>query len=157
VPDLITIYTDGACSPNPGIGGWAAIILYNKNGEQQQLTLTGKEENTTNNRMEMIAVLNALKKIIRPCEITIFTDSCYVINGLGNWANGKPTKSGWIINWQKKGWQKRDGPVLNRDVWEALYNEAIKHLKLEFKFLKGHNGYYYNELCDNLAVEARNK
>ncbi len=153
--DRVTIHTDGACSPNPGAGGWAAILLYKKNGKKRELVITGGLAETTNNRMEMTAVLEALKRLNRPCEVTIYTDSKYVIGGLGTWRKGKPEKPGWIINWQRKGWKRRDGPVLNRDLWEELYDEVIKHERINLKFVKGHDGDHYNERCDILAVEAR--
>lgn len=153
--DKVTIYTDGACTPNPGIGGWAAILLYTKNKQKKELEIVGRVEETTNNRMEMTAVLEGLKKLKRPCIVTIYSDSKYVLGGLGTWKKGKPLKSGWIINWQRNNWKRRDGPVLNRDLWEALYDEVIKHGEITTKFVKGHDGNEYNERCDVLAVEVR--
>jgi ribonuclease HI len=154
--DNIIIYTDGACSPNPGKGGWATIITYIGGGKKKELKISGSELETTNNRMEMTAVLKGLNRLKRSCVVTIYTDSQYVLGGLGGWKKGKPyKKEGWIIGWQKKNWRRRDGPVLNRDLWEALYDEVIKHEAVTLKFVKGHDGDRYNEMCDQLAVKAR--
>jgi ribonuclease HI len=153
--DKITIYTDGACEPNPGNGGWAAIILYKQGRKKKELVITGCVAETTNNRMEMTAVLEGLRRLKKPCSVTIYSDSKYVINGLGTWQKGKPVKDGWIIGWQKRNWKRRDGPVLNKDIWQFLYEEVIKHDAVDLKFVKGHAGDHYNERCDVLAVEAR--
>lgn len=140
----IEIYTDGACSGNPGKGGWGAVLVYN--GREKELS--GGEEQTTNNRMELTAVISALKAIKEPCEIILTTDSKYVCDAV--------TK-GWVYNWEKNGWKKADKkPALNVDLWEELLALLQIH-KVTFNWVKGHNGHPYNERCDRLAVEYYNK
>ncbi len=135
----VDIFTDGACSGNPGPGGWGAILRY---GEHEK-EICGGDKETTNNRMELTAVIEALKLLKEPCEITIYTDSTYVC---------KAFLDGWIWNWIKKGWKKSDNsPVLNAELWKELLKELQKH---EYKFIwvKGHDGHPENERCDALAV-----
>lgn len=135
----IQIYTDGSCSGNPGPGGWGAILRYNSTEKE----LSGGDKNTTNNRMEMTAVLEALKALKEPCDVTIYTDSQYVCNSINN---------GWAVSWQKNNWIKSDKkPALNSDLWEMLLNEIGKHT-VKFVWLKGHAGHPENERCDKLAV-----
>ena len=135
----IEIYTDGACSGNPGKGGWGAILVY-KNNEKE---LSGGEEKTTNNRMELTAVIMALKAVKEPCRITLTTDSKYVCDAI--------TK-GWVYSWKKNGWKKSDKkPALNVDLWEELLPLLEIH-EVSFVWVKGHNGHPYNERCDKLAV-----
>ena len=137
--DFVNIYTDGACSGNPGPGGWGAILRC-KGVEKE---LSGGEECTTNNRMELTAVIEALKALKRSCKIEICTDSKYVVDGI--------TK-GWAQSWRANGWRKADKkPALNPDLWEILLDELKKH-EYEFVWIKGHNGHPENERCDALAV-----
>ena len=132
------IYTDGACSGNPGKGGWAAIILDKKN----QLNISGGESKTTNNRMELMAAIMALKKIKNRSEITIYTDSRYVKDGITNWIN----------KWKLNNWKSSNKkPVKNKDLWIKLDNFCLKH-KVTWKWVKAHADNKYNNLADELAV-----
>ena len=134
----IKIYTDGACSGNPGKGGWAAIILDDSN----QSSISGNESNTTNNRMELMSPIMALKKIKKKSEIIIFTDSKYVKDGITN----------WIKKWKKNNWKNSNKkPVKNKDLWIKLDNSCFKH-KITWKWVKAHAGNKYNNLADELAV-----
>ena len=124
----IEIYTDGACSGNPGKGGWGAILVYNNNEKE----LNGGEPETTNNRMELTAVISALKALKEPCEVSLTTDSKYVCDAV--------TK-GWVYSWQKNGWKKADKkPALNVDLWKQLLPLLEKH-RVTFNWVKGHNGH----------------
>ena len=135
----INIYTDGACSGNPGPGGWGAVLVYN--GIEKQLS--GGENNTTNNRMELTAVIEALKALKEPCNVTLTTDSKYVCDAINK---------EWVFGWQRNNWRKADKkPALNVDLWEQLL-ELLKIHNVEFVWVKGHNGHKYNEICDRLAV-----
>lgn len=141
MPELkkVDIFTDGACSGNPGPGGWGAILRYGKH----ELELSGGEASTTNNRMELTAVIEALKKLKEKCEVTIYTDSKYVADAF---------LQGWIWNWMKKGWKKSDGkPVLNPELWKVLIAEIQKH-EYKIVWVKGHAGHPENERCDVLAT-----
>ena len=140
----VEIYTDGACKGNPGPGGWGAILVW----KGVEKTLSGGEANTTNNRMELLGVINALEALKRPCEITLTTDSRYVVDGL---------EKGWAESWRKKGWKKSDGkPALNTDLWERLLFLVAIH-KMTYVWVKGHAGHPYNERCDALAVKEAEK
>ena len=135
----LKIYTDGACSGNPGKGGWAAIILVNNSN---QSTISGSENNTTNNRMELLAPIMALKKIKSKSEITIFTDSKYVKDGITD----------WIKKWKVNNWKNSNKKqVKNKDLWIKLDNACLKH-KVTWKWVKAHAGNKYNNLVDELAV-----
>ena len=135
----VEIYTDGACSGNPGPGGWGAVLIYN--GVEKQLS--GSEKETTNNRMELSAVITALKALKEPCNVTLTTDSKYVCDAINK---------GWLNSWKKNSWKKADKkPVLNIDLWQELLPLLDKH-RVEFIWVKGHNGHKYNEICDKLAV-----
>lgn len=135
----VEIYTDGACSGNPGPGGWGAVLIYN--GVEKQLS--GSEKETTNNRMELSAIIVALKALKEPCKVTLTTDSKYVCDAINK---------GWLTSWQKNSWKKADKkPVLNIDLWQELLPLLDKH-RVEFIWVKGHNGHKYNEICDKLAV-----
>ena len=132
------IYTDGACSGNPGKGGWAAIILDDSN----QSNISGSENNTTNNRMELMAPIMALKKIKKKSETTIFTDSKYVKDGITD----------WIKKWKVNNWKSSNKkPVKNKDLWIKLDNACLKH-KVTWKWVKAHADNKYNNLVDELAV-----
>lgn len=140
----IKIYTDGACSGNPGPGGWGAVLVYN--GKEKELS--GSEKNTTNNRMELTAVIMALNALNQPCEVKLTTDSKYVCDAINK---------GWVYSWRKNGWRKSDKkPALNVDLWEELLSLLEKH-EVQFIWVKGHNGHKYNEICDTLAVKEYQK
>lgn len=140
----VTIYTDGACDPNPGIGGWAAILLF---GDAKK-EITGGERDSTNNRMEMTAVIEALKQLKEPCAITLITDSEYVKNAF---------TQGWLQNWLKRGWKTASKqPVKNKDLWEELVKQTDLH-QVEWKWVRGHANDELNNRCDELAVMARQK
>ena len=135
----LKIYTDGACSGNPGKGGWAAIIL---DGDSKQSNISGSESNTTNNRMELLAAIMALKKIKKKSDITIFTDSKYVKDGITD----------WIKKWKLNSWKSSNKkPVKNKDLWIKLDNSCQKH-KVHWKWVKAHAGNKLNNLVDQLAV-----
>lgn len=140
----IEIYTDGACSGNPGPGGWGAVLVYN--GKEKELS--GSEKNTTNNRMELTAVIMALNALNQPCEVKLTTDSKYVCDAINK---------SWVYSWIKNGWKKSDKkPALNVDLWKELLSLLEKH-EVEFIWVKGHNGHKYNEICDALAVKEYQK
>lgn len=135
----VTIFTDGACSGNPGPGGYAAILRY----KEQEKEIFGALKETTNNRMELTAVIMALKTLKEPCEVEIFSDSKYVVDSF---------KKGWIDNWQKNGWKTSNRkPVLNVDLWKELLILLEVH-NVTFFWVKGHNAHPENERCDSLAV-----
>ncbi|MBQ7129127.1 MAG: ribonuclease HI [Clostridia bacterium] len=140
----IEIFTDGACSGNPGPGGWGAVLRYN--GVEKELS--GGEKQTTNNKMELTAVIMALSALKEPCEVTLTTDSKYVCDSI--------TK-GWVYSWQKNNWRKSDKkPALNADLWQKLLLLLKKH-KVDFVWVKGHAGHPENERCDKLAVMETQK
>jgi Ribonuclease HI len=133
----VHLYTDGACRGNPGPGGWGAILEY---GEQRK-ELYGGEQLTTNNRMELTAVIRGLQALKRPCRVLVVTDSKYVLQGMTEWLDG----------WKKKGWRTAaKKPVLNADLWQTLDELANKHT-LSWEWVKGHSGHPMNELADRLA------
>ena len=134
----VTIYTDGACSGNPGPGGWAAVLLYGDNKKE----ISGGSKNTTNNIMEITAVIEALKCLKFECEAKVHSDSAYVVNCFNN---------GWIQKWKKNNWQTASKePVKNKELWEELYNLVQKH-KVGFIKVKGHSNVELNNRCDELA------
>ena len=138
----VTVYTDGACSPNPGPGGWGAVYLY---AGREPVELSGFDGDTTNNRMELTAVVSALSALDGSHRITLYTDSQYVKNGITSWIN----------KWQKNNWQTADKkPVKNVDLWKALLDESRKH-EISWKWVRGHTLNKYNERADELAVAAR--
>ena len=135
----VDIYTDGACRGNPGKGGWGAILVYG--GHEKELS--GGEAETTNNRMELMAAISALEALKEPCEVTLTSDSKYMIDSI---------EKGWARSWQAKGWRKADkSPALNPDLWERLLHLLDVH-KVSFVWVRGHNGHPYNERCDALAT-----
>ncbi len=135
----VDIYTDGACRNNPGRGGWGAVLVYGRVEKE----LSGGEPLTTNNRMELTAVIEALKALKEPCAVTLTSDSKYVIDAL--------TK-GWARAWRAKGWKKADrSQALNPDLWEELLNLVDRH-EMTYVWVKGHDGHPYNERCDKLAT-----
>ena len=140
----VTIYTDGACSGNPGPGGWAAILVY---GGTEKV-LSGGESRTTNNRMELMAVISALQALRESCVVELWSDSRYVIDAL---------EKGWAAGWRRKGWIKSDKkPALNPDLWECLLDLTQQH-EMHFHWVKGHAENEYNNRCDELAVRERER
>ena len=140
----VTIYTDGACSGNPGPGGWGAVLLY----VSHRRDLSGGEPNTTNNRMELTAVISALELLKEPCEVELWSDSKYVIDGL---------QKGWAKGWKARGWIKSDKkPALNPDLWERLLALTETHT-LRYHWVKGHADTAENNRCDELAVAESRK
>ena len=139
----VTIYTDGACSGNPGKGGWGAILIYAK----EKKYMSGSKQLTTNNQMELIATIEALKAILKPSNIALYTDSLYVKNGI----------TSWIYNWKKNGWKTANKkPVANKDLWIELEKYVDFH-SVSWFWVKGHSGDHYNEIADELAVKAMNE
>ena len=137
----VLIYTDGACSGNPGPGGWGAILIYGEN----QKEISGAKKDTTNNIMEITAVLEALKLLKEECEVEVYSDSAYVVNTFNQ---------GWIDNWQKNHWKTASkDPVKNQELWEELYTFTQKH-KVKFIKVKGHSDNEWNNRCDFLATSA---
>lgn len=137
----VLLYTDGACSGNPGPGGWGAILIY---GEIKK-ELSGGETSTTNNRMELTAVIEGLKRLKFPCIVDIYSDSAYTVNAF---------QEGWVRNWEKGGWIKADKkPVLNADLWQELISLVRKH-QVTFHKVKGHSDNQLNNRCDELARVA---
>ncbi|MBO8173365.1 MAG: ribonuclease HI [Bacillaceae bacterium] len=137
----VTIYTDGACSGNPGPGGWAAVLMYGDHVKE----ITGYEENTTNNRMELKAAVEALKMLKEPCQVTLYSDSAYLVNCF---------QQGWYKNWIKNGWKNsKKQPVENQDLWKELLKLMEKH-DVTFAKVKGHADNKWNNRCDELAVAA---
>ena len=140
----VELYTDGACSGNPGPGGWGAILVY-KGTERE---LSGGEKNTTNNRMELTAVIKGLSALKESCVVELYSDSKYVIDAL---------EKGWAVSWQARGWKKADKkPALNPDLWEVLLNLIDKH-KVNYHWVKGHADNPYNNRCDAMAVAESKK
>ncbi len=139
----VEIFCDGGCSGNPGPGGWGAILRYN--GHEKELS--GGAGETTNNRMELTGAITALESLKRPCSVVLTTDSQYLVKGMTEWLDG----------WVKKGWKnsKKD-PVLNRDLWERLLELAKIH-RIEWAWVRGHDGHMENERCDELARKAIEK
>jgi len=142
--ETYTLYTDGSCQPNPGTGGWAYILRNNNTGED--IVMSGGERYTTNNRMEMLAVVNGLKQLKHPTKVEIVSDSKYVIDGM----------SQWMISWKNRGWTKLNGPIMNLELWKELDRLTDIHT-VTYKWIKGHNKHKENEQCDQLAVQYRNK
>ena len=137
----VTIYTDGGCTPNPGPGGYGIVLIY---GEKRR-ELSGGYRSTTNNRMELTAAIRGLESLKEPCDVTLFSDSQYVVNGISK---------GWARRWKSKGWIKSDKrPAENIDLWEDLLNLCETHT-VRFEWIRGHNGHAENECCDRLAGDA---
>ncbi len=135
----VIIYTDGACSGNPGPGGWGAILMYG----QRKLEISGYEAHTTNNRMELMAPIQALSRLKEPCEVWLYSDSAYLVNAF---------EKGWLENWQRRSWLKSDKkPVENQDLWKELLALAGRH-SVKWIKVKGHADNPYNNRCDELAT-----
>ena len=138
--EKVVAYTDGACKGNPGPGGWGVLLLYKSNEKE----LYGGEANTTNNRMELMAAIQALESLSRPCSIQVVTDSVYVAKGI----------SEWLPNWIRRGWRTADNsPVKNVDLWQRLVQAQAKH-QVEWQWVKGHSGHPGNDRADRLANQA---
>jgi ribonuclease HI len=134
----VEIYTDGSCKQNPGPGGWGAILVY----QGKEMELSGGAADTTNNRMELTAVIEALQRLREPCQVLLTTDSKYVSDGISK---------GWAVSWRARGWKKADkSPALNPDLWGTLLDLCEIH-SVKFHWVKGHAGHPYNERCDTLA------
>ena len=137
MPNKVYIYTDGACKGNPGPGGWGALLRF----QDAEKEFFGGEDNTTNNRMEMMASIEALSKLSRPCEVVLTTDSQYLRKGITE----------WIINWKKRGWKTANKkPVKNADLWKQL-DELVQKHDVTWNWVKGHSGHAENERADELA------
>lgn len=135
----VDIYTDGACRGNPGVGGWGAVLVCD--GKEKELS--GGEAETTNNRMELLAAINALSALKYPCEVTLTSDSKYLVDAI---------EKGWARSWREKGWRRADrSPALNPDLWERLL-ELLEIHTVQLVWVKGHAGHPYNERCDALAT-----
>ena len=141
----VVIYTDGACSPNPGIGGWGSVLISKQH--QQRKEISGSETSTTNNRMELTAAVEALKSLKQPCKVELYTDSSYLRNAF---------EQKWLQKWQSKNWRTSVGkPVINRDLWEKLLQLAKLH-QVAWHWVKAHSGNPLNEEVDLLAKKAAN-
>ena len=144
----VQLFTDGGCSGNPGPGGWAFILRHPKSGKEMEQS--GAERQTTNNRMELMAVIAGLETLKRPCEVELYTDSVYVGKGI----------SEWMPRWKANGWQRREGkqlkPVKNDDLWKRLDRQLQRH-RVAYHRVAGHSGHPENERCDELAVAAYQK
>src|SRR5699024_7844726 len=139
--NLVHAYTDGACSGNPGPGGWGVLLKYR--GHEKELS--GFAPETTNNRMELMAAIMALEALNRPCHVALSTDSPYVQQGILN----------WVQNWIKKGWKTASNkPVSNQDLWQRLLEAEKRHLSVDWRWVKGHAGHPENERADDLATGA---
>lgn len=141
----IELYTDGACSGNPGPGGWGFLLRCPRT--RKELERSGGEPNTTNNRMELLAVIRGLESLREPCQVELYSDSRYVGQGIRSWMKG----------WKSRGWKRRDGgrwvPVKNVELWQRLDELASTH-RVTFHHIRGHSGHPENERCDQLAVQA---
>ncbi|UOF90865.1 ribonuclease HI [Fodinisporobacter ferrooxydans] len=137
----VTIYTDGACSGNPGPGGWGAVLMYGENIKE----LSGGDRLTTNQKMELVAAVEALKALREPCNVTLYSDSAYLINCF---------RQKWYVNWQKNGWKNsKKEPVQNKELWQELL-QLQDHHHVKWEKVKGHSGVDWNERCDELARAA---
>ena len=137
----VILYTDGACSGNPGVGGWGAVLMFNDHEKR----ISGAEGATTNNRMEITAVIEGLKCLKEPCCVDVYSDSAYTVNAF---------EKNWIFEWKNCGWKKGDNkPLLNADLWKELYLLSKKH-QLNFIKVKEHADNEYNNICDRLATDA---
>lgn len=132
----VVIYTDGACEPNPGPGGWAALLLSGKNEKE----LCGSEPETTNNRMELTAAVEALNALNEPCQVDLYTDSEYLCRGITE----------WLPDWRRRGWKRKTGKLANVDLWQALETSLREH-EIAWHWVRGHAGNRYNQRVDNLA------
>ncbi len=134
---IVHIYTDGGCEPNPGVGGWGAVLLCN--GHRKELS--GGEDVSTNNRMELMAAIEALEHLKRPCKVVLYTDSEYLRNGITQWMPG----------WKRRNWQRKGGELKNLELWQRLDRAIVRH-EIEWRWVRGHTGVEENERCDELAA-----
>jgi ribonuclease HI len=142
----VVIYSDGACSGNPGKGGYGTVLLFKSGEKIHRKELSDGFKITTNNRMELLGVISGLQALIKPAKVSVYTDSKYIVDAI----NKK-----WLINWKKKNWiNSAKKPVKNRDLWELLDNLMFKQEEIDFHWVKGHSGLKENEVCDQLAVNA---
>ena len=142
--DFVIIYTDGACSPNPGIGGWGAVLISKEHN--LRIELSGSEVDSTNNRMEMTAAIKALEALKKSCVVKLYTDSSYLKNAF---------EKNWLKNWQSNDWKSKGRKaVANKDLWLQLLELSHKH-EVSWRWVKGHSGDEENDRCDELAVQAR--
>ena len=139
----VQIYTDGACSGNPGPGGWGAILMYGETRKE----LSGGEADTTNNRMELTAAIVALETLTQPCEVTLYSDSQYLTNAIN---------LGWLESWKRRSWRRAGGPIKNPDLWQRLSPQLERH-DVRFVWVKGHAENEFNNRCDELAVAESQK
>ena len=139
----VVIYTDGACSGNPGPGGWGAILVYG--GRKKELS--GGEDLTTNNRMELTGAIEALRALKEPCRVELYTDSQYLVNAV---------EQGWLENWKARGWRRKDGAVKNPELWQALDGLLALH-EVTLHWVKGHAENPWNNRCDEMAVAESQK
>ena len=139
----VVIYTDGACSGNPGPGGWGAILVY---GERKK-EISGGEDLTTNNRMELMGAIEALRVLKEPCRVELYTDSRYLVDAV---------EQGWLKSWKARGWRRKDGPVKNPELWQALDGLLARH-EVVFHWVKGHAENPWNNRCDEMAVAESQK
>ena len=140
--DVVVIYTDGGCDPNPGVGGWGAVLRY----QSRMKELSGSERKTTNNRMEMTAAIRALEALKRPCEVILHTDSQYLKRGITEWLPG----------WKSRNWQRKGGVLKNEDLWRRL-DALVQAHRVTWRWVRGHAGHRDNERCDELAENAIRK
>lgn len=138
------IYTDGACRGNPGPGGWAAICIAASGYSKE---FSGRSQNTTNNKMELSAVIGGLSALKKKCKVTVYSDSRYIVDAINK---------NWLFTWVKNGWRNSSGEVKNQDLWEKLLKLISYHI-VDFKWVKGHSGNRYNERCDTIARDESNK
>lgn len=138
----VIIYTDGGCDPNPGVGGWGAVLKY----KGKRKTLSGGERESTNNRMELTAAIQALEALKRPCEVVLFTDSQYVKNGITT----------WMTAWKRNNWKRKGGALKNVELWKRLDEAASVH-SVQWRWVRGHTGVPENEVCDALANQEIRK
>lgn len=141
--DEVTIYTDGACSGNPGPGGWAAILSMGEHKKE----ISGGESDTTNNRMELTAVISALESLKRSCKVELYTDSQYI---------ERAVNEGWLAAWKRRGWRRKDGELKNAELWQRL-DELLGRHTVTFRWVKGHAENELNNRCDELAVMERDR
>ncbi len=139
---VVTIYTDGGCEPNPGTGGWGAVLLF----EGHRREISGGERNTTNNRMELTAAIRALESLKKPCHVVLHTDSEYVKKGITE----------WLPQWKKRNWARKTGALKNEELWRRLDELNDQHV-IEWRWVKGHAGNPENERCDQLCARAINQ
>ncbi|MGB4594381.1 MAG: ribonuclease HI [Anaerolineaceae bacterium] len=135
----VKIYCDGACAGNPGPGGWGAVLIINRKRKE----ISGGEPETTNNRMELMAAIEALRSLAEKSNVQIYTDSSYLLNGA----------TAWLKGWKERGWKRKEGPLLNVDLWQELDKELQRH-EIKWEWVKGHAGNTYNERADQLATRA---